>query len=152
MGVSDKIESFITELLKNEEDEWLELRRNELATFFNCVPSQINYVISSRFTPEMGYLIESKRGGGGYIRIRRVLRTPAVGIMHIINNIGGSLTSFDAKALLRSMEDNGYIDGEIKSLMLAATNDTAYSAAPPVIRDRLRASVVKNMLLSLIVK
>ena len=72
MGVSDKIESFITELLKNEDDEWLELRRNELATFFNCVPSQINYVISTRFNPEHGFVVESRRGGGGYLRIRRI--------------------------------------------------------------------------------
>ncbi|MBS5736925.1 MAG: CtsR family transcriptional regulator [Clostridiales bacterium] len=151
MRSSDIITAFIMEMLESEGGE-LELKRNELAQHFNVVPSQINYVISSRFTPEMGYLIESKRGGGGYIRIRRVSRTPAAGIMHIINNIGDSLNSFDSQALLKSMEDNGYITDKTRNLMLAAASDTAYSSIPPSLRDKLRASVVKNMLLSLVVK
>ena len=100
----------------------------------------------------MGYLIESKRGGGGYIRIRRVVRSPAVGIMHIVNNIGEKLNAFDAQALLRSMEDNGYIDGKERCVMSAAASDSAYQSVPPLVRDKLRASLVKNMLLSLIVK
>lgn len=151
MRSSDVITQFILEMLESEGGE-LELRRNELAQRFNVVPSQINYVISSRFTPEMGYLIESKRGGGGYIKIRRVMRSPAVGIMHIVNNIGEKLNSFDAQALLRSMEDNGYIDGTVRCIMSAATSDTAYQSVPPIVRDKLRASLVKNMLLSLVVR
>ena len=66
MGISDKIESFILELLK-EDDDWLEIGRNELASVFNCVPSQINYVISTRFNQDRGYIVESRRGGGGYL-------------------------------------------------------------------------------------
>ena len=69
MGMSDRIEAFILELLK-EDDEWLEIGRNELASVFNCVPSQINYVISTRFGPDRGYIVESRRGGGGYLRIK----------------------------------------------------------------------------------
>ena len=65
MALSDKIESFIIELLKDEDANWLEIGRNELAGIFNCVPSQINYVISTRFSPEKGYYVESRRGGGG---------------------------------------------------------------------------------------
>lgn len=151
MKSSDIITEFIMNMLESEGGE-LELKRNELAQQFNVVPSQINYVISSRFTPEMGYLIESKRGGGGYIRIRRVVRSPAVGIMHIVNNIGEKLNAFDAQALLRSMEDNGYIDGKERCVMSAAASDSAYQSVPPLVRDKLRASLVKNMLLSLIVK
>ena len=64
MGMSDKIEAFINELLKDDTDEWLELKRNELASIFGCVPSQINYVISTRFNPDHGYIVESRRGGG----------------------------------------------------------------------------------------
>ena len=72
-GISDRIEGFIMELLKDEApDTWLELRRNELASVFGCVPSQINYVISTRFSPDHGYIVESRRGGGGYLRIKRV--------------------------------------------------------------------------------
>ena len=72
MGMSDRIEAFILELMKQEEDEWLKLQRNEIAQLFGCVPSQINYVISTRFTPEKGYSVRSRRGGGGWVQIRRV--------------------------------------------------------------------------------
>lgn len=71
MGKSDKIEAFILELIKREKDEWTKIQRNELAQIFNCVPSQINYVISTRFSPERGYMVETRRGGGGYVLIRR---------------------------------------------------------------------------------
>ena len=63
MRMSDVIEEFIKELF-NEEDEYVEIQRNELAEYFNCVPSQINYVISTRFNPSQGYYVESRRGGG----------------------------------------------------------------------------------------
>ncbi len=72
MALSDKIEAFICELLKNEQEEWLIIGRNELASIFGCVPSQINYVISTRFSNDSGYIVESRRGGGGYMRIKRV--------------------------------------------------------------------------------
>ena len=71
MGISDLIAAFIRESLE-ETDGVLELQRSDLAERFNCVPSQINYVMSTRFSPEHGYIVESRRGGGGYIRIRRV--------------------------------------------------------------------------------
>ncbi len=72
MGKSDKIEAFILELIKQEEDEWTKIQRNELASIFNCVPSQINYVIETRFNPDRGYMVETRRGGGGYVIIRRI--------------------------------------------------------------------------------
>ena len=71
LGKSDKIEAFILELIKQEEAEWTKIQRNELAQIFGCVPSQINYVISTRFSPERGYMVETRRGGGGYVLIRR---------------------------------------------------------------------------------
>src|SRR5690625_6154457 len=72
MSISDIIEAYLKEVLKSEGDEMIEIKRNEMANHFECVPSQINYVINTRFTLERGYLIESKRGGGGYIRIIRI--------------------------------------------------------------------------------
>ena len=71
MGITDMIASFIHDALE-EADGVLELQRSDLAQRFNCVPSQINYVMSTRFSPERGYIVESRRGGGGYIRISRV--------------------------------------------------------------------------------
>ena len=81
MRMSDKIESFILELLKQEKDDWLRIQRNELAEIFGCVPSQINYVLQTRFSPERGYIVDSQRGGGGCVRIRRV--QPSGGITAI---------------------------------------------------------------------
>src|SRR5690625_3647058 len=72
MSISDIIEAYLKEVLKSEGDEMIEIKRNEMANHFECVPSQINYVINTRFTLERGYLIDSKRGGGGYIRIIRI--------------------------------------------------------------------------------
>ena len=91
MRISDIIEDFIKEML--EDDDSAIIQRNDLAEHFNCVPSQINYVISTRFTPIQGYYVESQRGGGGYIKIHRVNVTHSDYLMHIINNVGNSITS-----------------------------------------------------------
>ena len=147
MGVSDKIESFITELLKNEEDEWLELRRNELATFFNCVPSQINYVISTRFNPEHGFVVESRRGGGGYLRIRRISENGESPFSRVISEIGNSLSFPDAKAYLSYLVQVNALDAKLAGVMLAGVSDNSLSLPQPD-KDRVRASVMKNMLAS----
>ena len=147
MGVSDKIESFITELLKNEEDEWLELRRNELATFFNCVPSQINYVISTRFNPEHGFVVESRRGGGGYLRIRRISENGESTFNRVISAIGNSLSFPDAKAYLSYLVQVNALDKNLAGVMLAGVSDNSLSLPQPD-KDRVRASVMKNMLAS----
>ena len=86
MGMSDTIADFIDQLLA--EESTAELQRSELASRFGCVPSQINYVISTRFSPERGYVVESRRGGGGYIRIHRVQMEPKMLMMHTVNAIG----------------------------------------------------------------
>ena len=86
MRMSDIIEEFIKELFNDNEK--IEIQRNELAEHFNCVPSQINYVISTRFKPSQGYYVESKRGGGGHITIKKLNSKKEDYIMHIINNIG----------------------------------------------------------------
>src|SRR5690625_2496324 len=72
MSISDIIEQYLKEILHQNEEKMIEIRRSEIADQFQCVPSQINYVINTRFTVEKGYIVESKRGGGGYIRIIRI--------------------------------------------------------------------------------
>ena len=86
MRMSDVIEEFIKDLLKDE-NEYIEIQRNELAEHFNCVPSQINYVIQTRFKPSQGYYVESKRGGGGHIKITKVNITKSNYLMHAISSI-----------------------------------------------------------------
>ena len=149
MKQSDIISAFINELLE-ERDGKIEIRRNELAQHFNVAPSQINYVISSRFSPEHGYVIESRRGGGGYIRICRVsYDSKNIQIMHIVNSVGKTLTRLEAALFLKNMEEYGYISEESHRLIMAATSDASLYPVPTDRRDEARASILKNMLTSL---
>ena len=148
MGISDKIETFITELLRAEdENDWLELGRNELASVVNCVPSQIKYVISTRFNPEHGYVVESRRGGGGYLRIRRIEHGAENPIAQTITAIGTSLTFPDAKAYISRLLNAGVLQSNEASIMLNGVSDNAIALPSPE-RDRIRAGVLKNMLLA----
>ena len=146
MRASDIISAFIMELLEEANGE-IELKRNELAQQFNVVPSQINYVISSRFTPEQGFRIESRRGGGGYIRICRINSDRSTQLMHIINSIGGSLSAFDAQVFLKNMCDYGYIDEKVYNLVSVAVSDNTLSEISQPQRDRVRATLAKALLM-----
>ena len=149
MGISDQIAAFIYELL-GDSNGVLELQRQELAKQFNVVPSQINYVLDSRFRPEQGFVIESRRGGGGYIRIRRVEYNDGnARIMHIVNSIGKSVNMFDAGLFLKNMEEYGYISPQAHIIIRAATSDNALASVPQENKDEVRAAILKNCLLSL---
>lgn len=147
MRMSDLVANYIMSAL-DESDGNAEIQRNVLAGELGCVPSQINYVITSRFTPEQGYIVESKRGGGGYIRITRVTTDRRSAIMHIVNSIGDKLSSSSAAIMLRNMKDSGIISAYDSALMSAALSDKAYGDTPPQKRDSLRASIFKNLLIT----
>lgn len=149
MRISDLVAQYINDILE-EQDGAAEIRRNELATTLGCVPSQINYVITSRFTPEQGYIVESRRGGGGYIRITRINTTPSGAIMHIVNSVGKSLDKATAEIMLTNMLDRAVIDRRTARLMAAAMSERAYADVPQQYRDLIRATVFKNMLLTLL--
>lgn len=147
MGISDRIECFITELLKEEnENDWLELKRNELASFFNCVPSQINYVISTRFSPQHGFIVESRRGGGGYLRIKRIANNNP--LSETIASVGNSLSFPDAEAYVSYLMRTGVLNSENAAIILNGISDNALTTAQPE-RDKLRANIFKNMLSAL---
>lgn len=147
MRMSDLVANYIMRAL-DESDGNAEIQRNVLAGELGCVPSQINYVITSRFTPEQGYIVESKRGGGGYIRITRVTTDRRSAIMHIVNSIGDKLSSSSAAIMLRNMKDSGIISAYDSALISAALSDKAYGDTPPQKRDSLRASIFKNLLIT----
>ena len=144
MGMSDRIEAFINELLKDDTDEWLELKRNELAAVFGCVPSQINYVISTRFNPEHGYIVESKRGGGGYLRIKQLKHEDGL-IMQTIKLTGGSIDEKTAKAYLANLVRQHAIDEKTASLIFIGISDASLNIQHPE-RDNIRANIFKSML------
>ena len=146
MRVSDLIAGFIDEVL-SQTGGTAELQRAELATRFNCVPSQINYVISTRFSPEHGYIVESRRGGGGYIRITRVELEPETLIMRTVGSIGERVDLNTAVALITNLRQGAAISDMHLRLLLAAVGNNALRPLKPVDRDILRASILKQMLL-----
>ena len=150
MGTTDMIARFILDILEESEGS-AELQRSSLAERFNCVPSQINYVISTRFSPERGYVVESRRGGGGYIRIRRVATSsPRQLIMHTVNSIGEELDLQTAAAFLSNAIHQQALSEREARLILAALGDNALRPVPRPYRDTVRASLIKHMLIQTI--
>lgn len=147
MGISDMIARFIDEMIR-EEGGRAEVQRAELADRFNCVPSQINYVISTRFSPERGYIVESRRGGNGYIRITRVEMERAMLVMHTINAVGEEIDPRTLTALTHNLLQSGVISEKASTLILSATGDAAMRPVPSAAKDTVRASVYKQMLLN----
>ena len=147
MRISDIIEEFIKEMLEESNDS-IEIKRNELAEHFNCVPSQINYVISTRFKPSQGYYVESKRGGGGNIKIKKVNNNKSDYIMHIINNIGKELTSSEVDILLSDFLTYDIVSKTEAKLLKVATSDNVLKLGTEI-KDEVRARIFKNMLLNL---
>lgn len=144
MGISDMISDFIHAALRDA--EVLELQRNELAQKFGCVPSQVNYVISTRFSPENGYIVESRRGGGGYIRIRRVSVSKQTLLMHAVNSIGEAIEQASATALLNNLMAAEAVSEKEARLMAAAISEQALREVPQEKKPAVRAEILKRML------
>ncbi len=149
MRMSDVIEEFIKDLF-NDESDYIEIQRNELAEQFNCVPSQINYVISTRFNPTQGYYVESRRGGGGHIKIKKVNVKNSNYLMHIITSMGNKITSNEVDIFLSNFLSYNVITEKEAKLLKVATSDNILSQVPKNIKDSLRANIFKNMLLNLV--
>lgn len=146
MRMSDIIEEFIKELF--DEEDSIEIQRNELAEQFKCVPSQINYVIATRFKPSQGYYVESRRGGGGHITIKKVNNTKSDYIMHIINNIGSEITSNEVDILISDFLTYDILEAKEAKLLKVATSDNVLQLDKET-KDKVRARIFKNMLLNL---
>ena len=148
MRMSDLVAQYIMQML-DEQNGSAEIQRNELAGNLGCVPSKINYVITSRFTPEQGYIVESRRGGGGYIRISRVKMDRGTAMMHIINSVGSSLDKATAEVMLNNMLQRNMIELQSAKLIAAALSDRTLSQVEQDKRDTVRADLFKNMLLTI---
>ena len=148
MRMSDIIEEFIKELFE-ENEEYIEIQRNDLAQYFNCVPSQINYVIATRFKPAQGYYVESRRGGGGYIKIKRINITKSNYLMHAISSIENAITSQEVDIFISNFLSEGIITATEAKLLKVATSDNVLTI-PKEIKDNIRANIFKNMLINLV--
>lgn len=142
--ISDSIEQFIKDMM--DADNEIELKRNELAQHFGCVPSQINYVLSTRFSVQHGYVIQSKRGGGGYIRIVRVQMDNERDLLgEMIDTIGQEISQDCAQALISRLRDLKLVSAREAAIMTSATQDSALNL-PVRAKDMLRAGVLRNMI------
>ncbi len=143
MAISDIIENYIKELLANDNE--VNIKRNDLASFFNCVPSQINYVIATRFTNEHGFIVESRRGGGGGITIRKVALTKNDYISTLINSIGNFLKQGEAYSYIKTLFEYSIITKREANIMFAAVSDNTLNTDSEI-KDYLRAKIMKNIL------
>lgn len=151
MGLTGKIEQFLLEQLEIEQREYIEIGRNELAEKFNCAPSQINYVLSTRFTPYKGYYIESRRGGSGYIKITKLEMTENQLINNILNEtIKDSITLDKVKHILQGLTEEGVIEEREALLITHSLDDHALKSIDINDRNLVRASIFKNILLALL--
>lgn len=146
MGITDMIAGFIQEAL-DDAGGVLEMQRGDLAQRFGCVPSQINYVMSTRFSPEHGYIVESRRGGGGYIRITRVHVDRQTLMMHVINSLGSSVDLASARAILSNLVQSGALERDMGQTILTAVGDKALSQVPRESRDAVRADILRQVLI-----
>lgn len=146
--LADTIAKLIEEMLE-ESGGALELQRNEMATRLGCVPSQISYVITSRFTPERGYIIESRRGGGGCIRIVKKQMQRNEYLMHFFYAIGQTIGEREAAAYLQNLLGNRLVTEQEAKLIAAATSDSALTHLPQPVRNHTRAQVFRHVILSI---
>ena len=144
-NISDIIEQYLKELLAN--DQQIEIKRSEIAHRFDVVPSQINYVIKTRFNMKNGYLVESKRGGGGYIRIVKVdLLNDEDAFSELLTLIGDSIDATTALQVIQSLYQDGVITRREANLVLAAIDNETLAFNDKELANQLRARILSSIL------
>lgn len=148
MLISDYIAQIIEEMLDDGGGK-TEVRRNDLASKLGCVPSQINYVITSRFTPEKGYIIESRRGGGGYIRIVRAPMTKNEYLMHAFHAVGDELDERASTAFAVNLLERGLLTEREAFLVKSALSQAALERVPAESKNYVRADIMRHIIMTL---
>ena len=147
-NLSDIIEGFIKELMDANNNKAIDIQRNILAQQFDCSPSQINYVLTTRFNNDRGYIVESRRGGGGYIRIFKVRSSIEDELKRILNeSIGDSITLNKSIDLINALLEREVITHNEKAIMQSTLSDRALNVVVYEDRNKLRADILKEMLL-----
>ncbi|SDZ62262.1 transcriptional regulator CtsR [Evansella caseinilytica] len=148
-NISDIIEHYLKQILTQSQSEIVEIKRSELAERFECVPSQINYVISTRFTEEKGYLVESKRGGGGYIRIIKVKPNDQLELLQqIVELIGNRISQNASLNIISRLYEEEVISRREANLMAGVIDRSVLNIKLPL-RDEIRARLLKAMISTL---
>ncbi len=147
-NISDFIENYLKKILQQSKSGVVELQRSELAELFQCVPSQINYVISTRFSTDHGYIVESKRGGGGYIRIRQIRLDDDEPLLRIIRSLGNAISQREAEGVIERLRREEIVTDREAVMLKAAVRRESLSVDLPI-RDELRARLLTQMLMAL---
>ncbi|MCT4595386.1 MAG: CtsR family transcriptional regulator [Anaeromicrobium sp.] len=147
--ISDIIEIFIKELLEDANDREIEIQRNELANYFKCAPSQINYVLTTRFSLDKGYIVEGRRGGGGHIKIVQTNMDKENFIKLILHEIGNAISAMKAKSVIGVLKDKKFITDREAQIMISAISDRSLITSTNI-KDEVRANIMKGMILSLV--
>ncbi|MGO2064561.1 MAG: CtsR family transcriptional regulator [Latilactobacillus curvatus] len=144
-NISDIIEAYLKKILADNEQ--IEIRRSEIAKLFNCVPSQINYVINTRFTEQRGYVVNSKRGGGGYIRIVKVQFLDDRDFLEaLIENVDMQISQADTLAIIQKLYDEQILSQKEGNLILAATSPQTLAVNNKQLEEQLRAQILVAVL------
>lgn len=144
-SISDIIEKFIRDLMKDSNQ--IQIQRNELANLFNCAPSQINYVLTTRFSREKGYEIRSKKGGGGYVEINKIKTNSTEHILHTIyEKIDKEITYFQGKVIINWLLDINIINNEEAKIILCSIDDKSLNTPIYGLNEKIRARILKNII------
>ena len=144
-SISDIIEKFIKDLM--EDSDTVQIQRNELANLFNCAPSQINYVLTTRFSREKGYEVQSKKGGGGYIKIDKITKLNKDQVLNIFyEKIDKQITYLQSKMIIKWLIDINLINSREAKIILCAIDDKSLNTPIRGLNDILRAKVLKNII------
>ena len=144
-SLSDQIENYLNNLIGQDEGK-IEIKRNQLAEQFDCAPSQINYVLNTRFTPEKGYIVESQRGGGGYIRIIKVsIDSVDDSLRKLITRLNQPISQQDAQDIIHRLHENNIISDREKYIMDIVTHRQVLNIELPE-RDFLRSRIMQGIL------
>lgn len=148
-NISDIIEHHLKQIIRQSKNGYVEIQRCDIADLFACVPSQINYVISTRFTVEKGYIVESKRGGGGYIRISKVNLDSANDLFQVLNElVGNRISQSAAEDIIQRLYDESRISQREAKMMSSAVSRNVLSFDISI-RDQLRANILRAMITAL---
>ena len=150
-NISESIEQFIIATMGDNAD--VEISRNSLAEYFSCAPSQINYVLDTRFTVDRGYVKESRRGGGGFIKISRIKNTDTNAYLNglIFESVGDELSLKRMLQILDKLVSDNIVSDKESMIIVTALSDDSLSM-PFTIKDKIRAKAFKNILLKLMIK
>ena len=147
-NISDQIEKFIIVTLGDNDS--IDITRNSLAEYFSCVPSQINYVLETRFTVDRGFIVESKRGGGGYVKISKIKTNDTSEYLNslFLESIGDEVSEKRFSQILDKLVSDGILEQKERILVESSLSDDSLSM-PFKIRDKVRAKAFKNVIIKL---